>query len=481
MVVVAAALRLWNLGHPRALVFDETYYVKDAYSLTRWGYEGTWGENANALFESGDTSALDAAASFVVHPPLGKWLISGGMGIGGVENPFYWRVTTALAGILAVWVLMMIARRLFDSTLLAVIAGLLFAVDGNAIVMSRVAILDNWLMLFALLGFAAVLADRSRQQMRLQAGLGNSGGSVFGPIVWWRPWVLIAGVCFGAASAVKWSGLWFLAAFGIYLVLVDVLARRQRGMTRWSVGALLRQGPVTALVLVIPALATYLASWTGWILSSGGYNRFWARDSGYSGPFPDWLASLWEYHLQAFGYHSSLATPHAYQANPWTWLFMIRPTSMFYVGSENGDAGCTFTACSQAITGIGNPLIWWAGAAALMYLAFRLVRRREWTVGIILTGMAAGYLPWLFYTHRTVFQFYSIVFEPYMILALTMCLGLILGTRNDVTWKRERGISVVASYLILVFLIAAFFYPLYTGALVPFEFWQAHMWLPGWR
>ena len=37
-----AVLRFWNLGHPHEIVFDETYYVKDAWTLLHLGYESTW-------------------------------------------------------------------------------------------------------------------------------------------------------------------------------------------------------------------------------------------------------------------------------------------------------------------------------------------------------------------------------------------------------------------------------------------------------
>ncbi|HEU0182179.1 MAG TPA: hypothetical protein VFR16_08300, partial [Agromyces mariniharenae] len=32
VTLLAAVLRFWNLGHPQAIVFDETYYVKDAWT-----------------------------------------------------------------------------------------------------------------------------------------------------------------------------------------------------------------------------------------------------------------------------------------------------------------------------------------------------------------------------------------------------------------------------------------------------------------
>ncbi|MGO1770698.1 MAG: hypothetical protein ACTHZX_12160, partial [Microbacterium sp.] len=40
ITAVAAVVRFVALGHPHELVFDETYYVKDAWSLWNLGYEG---------------------------------------------------------------------------------------------------------------------------------------------------------------------------------------------------------------------------------------------------------------------------------------------------------------------------------------------------------------------------------------------------------------------------------------------------------
>ena len=54
--VVGGILRFVRLGDPHALVFDETYYVKDAYSLLQSGYERNWADKANDHFMSGDFS-----------------------------------------------------------------------------------------------------------------------------------------------------------------------------------------------------------------------------------------------------------------------------------------------------------------------------------------------------------------------------------------------------------------------------------------
>lgn len=70
-------------------------------------------------------------------------------------------------------------------------------------------------------------------------------------------------------------------------------------------------------------------------------------------------------------------------------------------------------------------MIWWTATAALFYLVYRLTWYREWWVGFILMRMVAGYLPWLMYLNRTVFQFYTIAFELYLLLGLTFVIRLV--------------------------------------------------------
>jgi len=489
VVVVAAVTRLWNLGHPRALVFDETFYVKDAWTLFNLGYEASWPSDANPLFEAGQADIFLTQASFVVHPPLAKWIIGLGMSVVGPDNPVGWRISTALAGILAVVLLMVVAKLLLRSTLLATLAGLLFAIDGNAIVMSRVALLDNYVMLFALAGFGAILLDRRWSAERLavwQLAREKGGRSVdWGPALWRRPWLIAAGVAFGATAAVKWSGLYFLAAFAIYTLVVDALARRRAGIPFWLSGTVLKQAPTTFLLMVPVAVAVYLASWTGWFVTDGGYNRQWADDEGnaWTGALswvPHSLQSFWHFETAVYEYHVGENRPHAYQANPLSWLFLVRPTSMYYQAVDAGTNGCV-TLCGQSITGIANPFIWWAGTAAAFYLVYRLARYREWRVGLVLTGLAAGYLPWLLYLNRTVFQFYTIAFEPYLILSLVIAIGLLIGRPDNAAWRRVGGLRMLAVFLAIVVATSVFFWPLWTGMQLDYDYLAAHWWLPTWR
>lgn len=489
VTLLAAILRLWNLGSPHSLVFDETYYVKDSWTLLHLGYEARWPSEADASFNSGNVNVYTDQGSFVVHPPLGKWIIALGLAVFGAQDAVGWRISTAIVGILLVALVAVIARGMFHSTLLATIAGGLLAIDGNAIVMSRVALLDGILTLFVTLGFGAILLDRGHSARRLERWRRrrtDAGRTIdWGPALWWRPWLVAAGMAFGAASAVKWNGIYFLAGFAVYTLVVDAVARRKAGVTFFGSGVAFKQAPVTFLLTVPIALAVYLVSWTGWFVTDGGYYRHWAEQAGNAWQgilawVPLDLQSFWHYQASTYAYHIGEHQPHGYQANPLTWLLMIRPTAMYYQGSDLGQNGCEFARCGESITGIANPFIWWGAVAAAVYLVYRVIRYREWQVGAILTGIGAGYLPWLMYLNRTVFQFYTIVFEPFLILALVYVMGLLLGRRTDETWRRLGGIRLIAVILIAMVLVSAFFYPLWTGMQMPLEFIQLHYWLPTW-
>ena len=454
IVALAAVLRLWQLGYPSKLVFDETYYVKDAWTLWNTGSEKAWPADANAAFESGMVNGYLNDPSFVVHPPLGKWIIGFGMWLFGAEHSYSWRISTALIGVAAVFLLIAIARRLFKSTAWALVVGFLFAIDGHAIVMSRTALLDNSLMFFALLAFYFLLRDQQARDIE--------------KLVMFRPWLLACGAALGAATAVKWSGLYFLAAFGLYVVVSEALARWATGQTNWLLNGVFKNGAIAFLSLVPITILVYLASWSGWIFNQGGYSRD-ATDN--------WFTSLIEYHKSAYGFHIGLHTPHSYAANALTWLFAARPTSFFYEGLDQGQSGCEFDGgCSSAITALGNPFIWLPAAASVFFLVFWYFKLRDRVAGKILLGLAGGYLPWLLFLGRTTFQFYSIAFLPWTILALVFVARHFV--RESLRPIRAQGWFMI--YLGLAFLASAFFFSIWTGIWTPYWYWQIHMWVPSW-
>ena len=475
VIATASLTRLWNLASPKKLVFDETYYVKDALSLSQEGNEKSWPVGANAAFESGDVYSYLADPAFVVHPPFGKWLIASGMWLLGPENAAGWRISTALLGIATVALLMLVAYKLFRSTKLALAAGFLLAIDGMGITMSRTALLDAPLTFFLLLGFLFFLIDNQQSRVRIGYAIQNGRKT----LLWLRPWLVLAGVVLGAASAIKWSGLYLLAAIGLYVVFSELLLRRDSGEKSWVRTGLLAQGAISFVNLVPVAMATYLSSWLGWITSTGGYSRNWADDNslpGIFGALPNWAQSLWNYHEVIYKFHVNLSESHSYQSHPITWLLGLRPTAFFYETYSDGQMGCESDTCSSAITAMGNPLTWVFATAALAYLFYRYLGTRERVIGLVLLGVGALYLPWLLIPERTVFQFYAVSFLPWMILGLVLVMQILYRALGGT--KLAKGL--VIGFFVLATLVSVFFLPVNIGLVVPFDQWQWRMWLPGW-
>ncbi|PID53998.1 MAG: phospholipid carrier-dependent glycosyltransferase [Micrococcales bacterium] len=487
VAAVAGLLRFFRLGTPHKLVFDETYYVKQAYTLLATGFENRWPEEADASFTAGTPSIFLDAGDRAVHPPVGKWMLAVGIRLFGVDSSFGWRFAAAACGTLMVLMLARTARRMFGSTLLGCAAGLLLAVDGNHLVMSRTAILDIFLAFFALAAFSALVADRFWARERLaelvvaRSGVGDRRD--LGPWLVWRPWRLVAAVSLGLACGVKWSGLYFFAAFGLMTVLWDMGALRAAGVRRWASAGLLRDG-ITAFVTMAPViLVVYVSTWSGWIRSSGGYLRHWGSQHPSGVPVPDWLRSLWHYHADMYKFHLTLNQEHTYMSNPWAWLIQSRPTSFFYEAPADV---CGTEQCSQAITSLGNPVVWWGGTLALLFVVAYWVGARDWRAGAILAGMAGGYLPWFAFQERTIYTFYAVAFVPYTVLALTYGLGLVLGVDrvSVVAGRRQRPTTlrvVAAAAVVLAAVVAAwFFWPVWVAEVIPHAAWQQRMWLPSW-
>ena len=400
ILTFALSFRLWRLDSPKGYIFDEIYYAKNAYSLISSGVE---------LDQEG-------GAEFVVHPPLGKWLIGIGIKLFG-NNEFGWRSSSALFGSASVLLIYLIAKRLFKSEFLSLSAALLMALDGLSLVMSRVALLDIFLMFFILLTFYFLLKEN-----------------------YW-----LSGLVIGLGVSTKWS-----AAFLIPILLLLTLKLKELNLSQ----ILKRAGQFVFLPMAI-----YLTSWIGWFVSDKG----WARNSG-SNP----ISSLWNYHFEILNFHTNLVEKHSYSANPWSWLVLGRPTSFSY---QSGDS-CGAGKCAQEILAMGTPLLWWSAVIAVAITLGFYLKTVNKSAEIVLAGFAGTYLPWFFFQGRTMFYFYSITTLPFLILALIYCFDLLLEYRN---YQR-----VIQIFILIVAINFIYFLPIYIGIEIPYSDWLNRMWLPSW-
>ena len=474
-------LRFANLGRPDAIAFDETYYAKDALALLRYGHEQQFDDSANELIlaSDGNWRTLDVFKddpSFVVHPPFGKWTIAAGEWLFGV-TPFGWRFAVAVLGTIAVLMTARIARRLTRSDLVGVIAGLLLAVDGMHIVMSRTAVLDMVLSFWALAAFGFLLLDRDQVRRRWADVVAVP--SLWGPRLGPRPWRWAAGISLGLACGVKWSGLWFVAIFGLMTVIWDIGLRRRLGVEQPIAATLLRSAPPAFLAIVGSAVVVYLVTWTGWLVTDTGWGRTWAAGQGDS-IVPDALRSLWHYHADAWRFHVGLEADHSYESSPLSWFLQTRPTSFFYESTTPADPGCFSATCSTEVLALGNPVVWWLGSLALIHQLWRWIARRDWRSGAVLAGVAAGWVPWLLYLDRTIFTFYSVAFVPYIAMALAMTTGSILGPASAAPSRRRAGIIGAGTIVGLAVLAGWWFYPIWSAQILPYVEWTWRMWMPTW-
>jgi dolichyl-phosphate-mannose--protein O-mannosyl transferase len=493
VAVLAGGMRFWRLGSPHDIVFDETYYAKDAWALLKLGYEGTWPDakvaNADILNSQHQTIPLSDAPGYVVHPPMGKWVIAAGEWMFGM-NPFGWRFMMALLGTLAVLMLCRIGRRLFRSTALGCLAGLLMAVDGLEFVMSRIALLDLVIMFFALAAFGCLLVDRDWSRARLaralpvdEEGWARPDREVGGRLgMGWRPWRIAAAVCLGLAAASKWNGLYFLAFFAIMTLAWDIGSRRVAGARHPWLAVLRKDFGWSVLTMFPVALATYLATWTGWFATDKGYFRHWADDrGGFWSWIPAPLRSLWHYEHEVYKFNVNLHDYHPYQSNPWSWLVLGRPVSYYFESPKLGEKGChSAGGCSQEILALGTPLLWWSACFAIVYLLYRWLWRRDWRSGAILCAIGAGLLPWLHYQDRTIFYFYAVAFVPYLCLAVAMMVGAFLGPPGSTESRRMWGAVGAGTLVLLIIWNFIYFFPIYTGMTIPYTEWQSRMWFDSW-
>jgi len=490
VTVFATFLRFNRLVVPRALIFDETYYAKDAWSILQHGVEWQMLQNANQLITGGHTSIFQACSGtscgeFVVQPPVGKLLIAAGEWLYGL-NSVGWRVAPAFIGSLAILVMCRIARRLTRSTLLGCVAGLLLSLDGLEFVLSRTGILDIFLMFFVLAAFGCLLVDRDVSRARLAEALVLERSDEGGPSLGIRKWRIAAGVCIGLACASKQYAFWYLIAFIGLAIAWDIGARRAAGLPDYLRGALVRDGKWLPLTLIVIPLVTYVATWSGWLITSTGYDRNYAQQHGVTTPVISALYSLFQYHKEMLQFGVGLSKTHPYMSQPWGWMVISRPVAFFYqcytgpTSYHVCPSGYTGPEWSQEVLAIGNPAIWWAGIPAIIFCLGWWLTRRDWRAGAAVLGVAAGWLTWLPFLSRTKFYYYALEYEPFMILCIVLCLGLILGPATASLLRRAIGSTAVGIYILAVVVLFWYFYPILAGKIIPYSSWLAHMWYHGW-
>lgn len=332
ITLAGALVRFARLAYPNAFVFDEVYYAKDACLYL--GHNPAFCKLTQSTEQS------------FVHPPLGKWIIAMGIKAFGF-NAFGWRFMAAVFGTALIPVAFLIGRKLFGR-FAGVATGLLVASDFLLIVQSRVAMLDIFLAFFVALGVLFVVLERNRVLRMRELGRGRLD----------LRWRLGAGLSFGAAASVKWSGGYPLvpAAFLVlwWTVGTALSMRREEapGQTPRAPGPLTELN-FTIIAMGIPVGLVYLLSYAVWF-----YDHHFDLSA-----FLSLQNSMLQYHLH-------LTQKHTYASPAWKWPILYRPVAYYFTGG----------AKATHILAFGNPATWWPALAAGVWMvvqSFRFPRSPE--------------------------------------------------------------------------------------------------------
>lgn len=416
--------------------FDEVYHARTAYeyihSLTP--YENT-------------------------HPPLGKLLISFGILIFGM-TPFGWRFSGTFCGIIMLPLMYIFAKRMFKSRKIAIISLLCIALDFMHFTQTRIATIDVFVTLFIILMyyFMYKYTQMSFYSAPLSQTLVPLG---------------LSGLFFALAVSSKWTGLYggiglciifFATIFKrIYEYLKITSSKTSSFEDRQKVASLKKNTLITLLfcigVFVILPILVYGASYIPYLKA----------------PNMSGIKSIIENQKSMFDYHSTLDATHPYSSFWYQWPFITRPV-WYYTNNLSGTV-------RQSIAALGNPIIWWFGGCAMIYVCSRcFVKTHNSNYSytnsnalFITVAFASQYVPWIGVT-RCVFLYHYFPSVPFLILAICFCFSA-YASRCE---KKSNCRYITIAYISLCLILFLLFYPVLSGTGVNEIYLKSLRWFPTW-
>ena len=390
ILLISTALRLWQLGTPAAVMFDEVYYAKDAKAIV----DGRVGPKAPLRWAAGDEVSWP-------HPEMGKFAIAAGVILFG-DRAFGWRLPAVVAGVALLACVYPLGRRLGLSPPWAILALLFAAADPLGIAQSRIATLDIFIAVWTVVCILFALRY-------VQDG-------------WRARWLFICGAAGGMALATKWSGALAIVAALLIILVAWILQRRaaraadgdaasgtpERRPTPSACGESVPAAPpqgspgariaaIAAALVAVPA-AIYLLS----------YAQYFA--AGHT------LADFRELHSQMLTFNLNLKATHSYASLAPTWILDYRPVWYFFEGKKT----------YHGVVAIGNPFLWWLATLSLVAAVVLALLRRSYALLPAAAIVVVLYLPW-FATTRTSFLYYMTPVAPFMAILVATALCLFAG------------------------------------------------------
>lgn len=171
IITVSFVLRLFLIWYPSAYVFDEVYH----------GFTAREYATGNRLaWDPWSTPPKDVAYEWT-HPPLAKEIMALSLLSFNTTDFWGWRIPGVMLGTANIYLIFLIAQKLFNRPRLSLLAAFFYSIDGLSFVQSRTGMNDTYLVFFILLSLLLLLHKKA----------------------------FLAAVCFGLALASKWAAVYF--------------------------------------------------------------------------------------------------------------------------------------------------------------------------------------------------------------------------------------------------------------------------------
>jgi dolichyl-phosphate-mannose--protein O-mannosyl transferase len=73
-----------------------------------------------------------------------------------------------------------------------------------------------------------------------------------------------------------------------------------------------------------------------------------------------------------------------------------------------------------------------------------------------------------------------VVISPFLLMAVAMTLGSMLGPADAAPRRRREGALAVGLIVLAMVIAAWWFYPIWTGEAIPYDSWRMRMWFSTW-
>jgi dolichyl-phosphate-mannose-protein mannosyltransferase len=417
LLIISLGLRFYRLSNPKGYYFDEIYFAFTAEEMVK-GNRAAW--------EMGHESPPGRAYEWS-HPQLGKELSALGILIFG-DNPFGWRFFQALFGGFGTLIIYLLGKELFESKRAGIFAAFLFTFESLIFVLSRITMVDIFLMTFILLA-SFFLVKYVKTSKRL--------------------FLVLTGVFAGTAASAKWNGVYAVEFLGFITFLVifyrEGMVIAQRGIS--FIVVVFKILPRIILIFGLIPLAVYMVVHLPFFLYGNSISDFISLQKG------------------MYAYHKGLTATHPYASSWWKWPLLLRPIYL-YVESHGQE--------SAHIYAIGNPFIWWTGCVFLILGVIEVIRKELPNLAFVTLSVFAYWLPWAFSPRKLVFLYHFLPSLPFVLLIIAYFL--------DLLWTKSRyGKAFVIVYLIAAFGMFVYFYPILAAVPVSNDSLGRFFWLKSWR